>query len=71
MSIFYATVGIVLIAIVLSDALETIILPRRVASLFGLTPLFYRATWRPWSDIGRRIQSASRRDNFLWLFGPL
>lgn len=71
MSIISVVVGVVLIVIVLWDALETIILPRRVTSLFGLTQVFYRSTWQPWSAIGRRIKSTRRRDNYLWLFGPL
>jgi len=40
-------VGIALLAIVLWDAFETIILPRRVAGRFRLTKFFYRTTWRP------------------------
>lgn len=71
MSILIAIFGVGLIVIVLFDALETIVLPRRVTYLFGLTPFFYRTTWRPWSAIGRRIRSTQRRENYLWLFGPL
>src|SRR2546430_7465198 len=41
-------VGIALLAIVLWDAFETIILPRRISGRFRLAKLFYRATWPPW-----------------------
>jgi hypothetical protein len=60
-----------LIAIVLFDAFETIILPRRVTRRFRLTALFYRFTWRPWSAIARRIRKPRRREAYLSYYGPL
>src|SRR5437868_4551268 len=71
MFVVMALVGIALILIVLLDAFETIVLPRRVMNQVRLTRLFYRLTWAPWSAIGRRIRSDRKRENFLWLFGPL
>jgi hypothetical protein len=60
-----------LIAIVLFDAFETIILPRRVTRRFRLTALFYGFTWRPWSAIARRIRKPRRREAYLSYYGPL
>jgi hypothetical protein len=40
--------GVALLAGVLWDAFETIILPRRVSGRIRLTKLFYRFTWAPW-----------------------
>src|SRR5579863_4758852 len=63
--------GIVIICVVLLDAFETIVLPRRVTRHFKLTAWFYRRTWIPWRKIAGRIQAPARRQNFLGYFGPL
>lgn len=64
-----ACIGVTLIAVVLWDAFETIILPRRVNWRVRLTRLFYRWTWRGWSAIARR--RGGRSATFLSLYGPL
>jgi len=64
-------VGLAIIAMVLLDAFETVVLPRRVTRHFKLTAWFYRRTWIPWSKIARHIKTASRQQNFLGYFGPL
>ncbi len=71
MPILSAIAGIVVILVVLLDAFETIVLPRRVRRQFRLTAWFYRRTWIPWRGLASRIGSASRRENFLGYFGPL
>ena len=63
--------GFVLILVVLWDAFETIVLPRRASSRFRLTRLFYRATWPSFAAIGRRRRAGVARENFLSIFGPL
>ena len=63
--------GIVIILIVLLDAFETVVLPRRIKRSFRLTSWFYRHTWIPWLKISDHIQSPSRREAFLSYFGPL
>lgn len=65
------TLGVLLILIVLWEAFETIVLPRRVRRRFRLTRLYYRNTWRPWSLLTRRISSQRRREGLLGFFGPL
>jgi len=62
--------GAALLAVVLWDAFETIILPRRVSGRIRITKLFYRATWVPWRATARFL-SGRRRDAFLSFFGPL
>jgi hypothetical protein len=63
--------GLIIIWVVLLDAFETVVLPRRVTRHFKLTAWFYRRTWIPWRGIARRIKTASRQQNFLGYFGPL
>ena len=70
-SIVAAIFGIVIIGVVLLDAFETVVLPRRVTRHFKLTAWFYRRTWIPWRGIARRIRTFSRQQSFLGYFGPL
>jgi hypothetical protein len=64
-------VGAAIVAVVLWDAFETVVLPRRVARRMGFTRLFYRTTWRPYRALGRRLSAGRRREAFLSVFGPL
>jgi hypothetical protein len=66
-----AIAGILLIAVVLWDGFETIILPRRVTRRVRLTRLFYRGTWIPWSAVARWMKPGKRRETFLGIYGPL
>jgi hypothetical protein len=63
--------GILIIWVVLLDAFETVVLPRRVLRNFKLTAYFYRRTWIPWRWIAQHIKKPSRQQNFLGYFGPL
>jgi Ion channel len=66
-----AFVGLFIILLVLLEAFETVVLPRRVTRWFRLTRLFYIVTWRPWKWIARRFSSSKRRETFLSFYGPL
>jgi hypothetical protein len=57
--------------VVLLDAFETVVLPRRVTRHFRLTAWFYRRTWIPWKAIAARIRTPARQQSFLGYFGPL
>jgi hypothetical protein len=70
-SIPAAVFGIVIIGVVLLDAFETVVLPRRVTRQFKLTAWFYRRTWIPWRNIAGRIRTPARQQSFLGYFGPL
>ena len=70
-SIVATSFGLAIIWVVLLDAFETVVLPRRVTRHFKLTAWFYRQTWIPWRGIARRIKTTSRQQNFLGYFGPL
>ncbi len=71
MLILSAIAGIVIILLVLLDAFETVVLPRRVQRSFRLTAWFYRHTWVPWTRFSRLIKAPTRRENYLSYFGPL
>ena len=66
-----AFLGVLLILIILWDAFETMILPRRVSRRLRLTSLFYRSIWWPWSGLTLRLTSRKQREKYLGLFGPL
>jgi Ion channel len=69
---WFATIGgVVLIFVILLDAFETIVLPRRIKRSFRITAWFYKSTWVPWSRLAQHIKSANRREGFLAYFGPL
>jgi hypothetical protein len=70
-SIVAAIFGAIIVWVVLLDAFETVVLPRRVTRQFKLTAWFYRRTWIPWIKIARRIRTVSRQQSFLGYFGPL
>ncbi len=63
--------GIALILIILWEAFETMILPRRVTRRVRLTRQFYRWTWAPWVFVTKMIRKRKTRDGYLSLFGPL
>jgi hypothetical protein len=71
MHIASATLGIFTVVLVLLDAFETIVLPRRIRKEFRLSRVFYRRTWLPWRRIAGHIAAPGRRENFLGYFGPL
>jgi ion channel len=63
--------AVFLVAVVLWDTFETLILPQRVTRGFRLARFFYRSTWLPWSALARRLGEGKRRESFLSVFGPL
>lgn len=70
MRVLAGIAGIALLLLVLRDAFETIILPRRVQRKFRLTALFYRTTWHLWRGLAARVPGRLREHGLSW-FGPL
>jgi Ion channel len=62
--------GVAIFLIVVWDAFESIILPRRVTRKFRLTRLFYRVTWRAAKLLGNLCPSRKARETFLGFYGP-
>jgi hypothetical protein len=71
MHVWASIAGVVLIFIILMDAFETVVLPRRIKRQFRIASFFYKNTWGFWTRVGRHIVSANRREGFLAYYGPL
>lgn len=68
--IFGGIAGWVMIAFVLRDAFETMILPRRLNGRFRFTRVYFQGIWPVWSAAAVRLRGR-RRESALSLFGPL
>jgi hypothetical protein len=66
-----AVIAFLLLATILWDVFETIILPRRVTRRFRLARLFYKSTWQPWRAVACIMKPGSLRESFLSYYGPL
>lgn len=71
MNILVSIVSLLILYIILQDAFETIVLPRRVTRRLRLARIYYFMSWNLWSKIARKIHKESRRENFLSYYGPL
>ncbi len=63
--------GVALGLAILWDAIETVLVPRRIGRRIRLTRYFYVVTWYVWRAIARAIQKPSRREALLGFYGPL
>jgi Ion channel len=63
--------GVALFFIVMWDAFEAIILPRRVTRKFRLTRLFYRTTWSAWKFFVNLIPMRKTREALFGFYGPM
>jgi hypothetical protein len=64
-------VGVTLIVATLLDAVETILLPRRINHRFRYSRLYYRTNWRIWRGIAMFLPAGRAREATLSVFGPL
>lgn len=71
MQVVAAVFAVAVIAVVLWDAFEAIILPRRVSRRLRLTSAFYRLTWAPVAGLARRLPPSKKRERYLSYYGPL
>ena len=65
------SIGVFLTAVVLWEAFETIILPRRVTRRLRVTGFLYQLTWSPWAALAQFVRNNRRREKILAFFGPL
>jgi hypothetical protein len=64
-------IGVAIFLIVLWDAFEAIILPRRVTRKFRLARVFYKFTWKVWKFLTALIPARKTRETLLSFYGPL
>jgi hypothetical protein len=67
--IFIIIPAVLLIAAVLWDVFESVVLPRRVQRSLRPARLFYRGTWRTWTAVADRTSGV--RETLLSIYGPL
>jgi hypothetical protein len=63
--------GAAILVIVVWDAFEVIILPRRVTRRFRLSRLFYKSLWRLWRFCARLVPARKVRESAFSVFGPI
>ena len=63
--------GIAVCLIMMWDAFEAIILPRRVTRKIRVARFYYVSTWMTWRFCARRIRSTKHRESFLGYYGPI
>jgi hypothetical protein len=66
-----AGVAVALMMVVLLDAFEAVILPRRVRHAYRLTRLYMRSLWCLWRAVARWLPAGRWRNSLLANFGPL
>lgn len=71
MKVFIGICGALILIVVLWDAFETIVLPRRVVRKVRLARLYYYRTWELVHATIGRMRPGKRRDKYLSYFGPL
>ena len=57
--------------VVLQDAFEVMLLPRRITRRMRLMRVYFRTTWTVWVNASRLLGSPARREHMLGLYGPL
>ena len=63
--------GIAIMLVVLLDAFEAMVLPRRATRKYRLARYYYRFWWYLWTAVASRIHRRGLRQHFLSVFGPL
>jgi hypothetical protein len=64
-------IGVVIFLVVVWDAFEAIILPRRVTRKLRISRIYYRFTWASWRLYARLVPSRKARETFLGYYGPI
>jgi hypothetical protein len=71
MRILTGILGLVLLAVILGDAIQTVVVARHALRMPRITRLFYRASWAPYAAIGRLLHAGNGRERYLGAYGPL
>ena len=71
MVIAAVAIGAILFLVVLQDAFEVMLLPRRVRRRWRLARYYFQGFWLMWRGAARLWPAGERRERFLSIFGPL
>lgn len=71
MHVLAALTSLGLIGVVLLDAFEAMVLPRRVTRTYRPARVYFHVAWNVWRTLACRLPHAKRRETFLSAFGPL
>ncbi len=71
MKIVASILGVVLMLLVLLDAFEAMVLPRRATRRFRPARYYYRVFWYVWVRAADRFKRRGMRQHVLSIFGPL
>lgn len=71
MSFLIVGMVIVFLALVLQDAFEVMLLPRRLQRRVRLTRTYFRLTWAAWAKLAMLLPEGRRREGLLSHFGAL
>ncbi len=70
-SVLATVCGCLLLAAVLLDAFQTVILPRRPVGRFRITRAFFMATWGPWCWLTGLRRNGRTREQMYSIYGPM
>lgn len=71
MRVLAGVLGFVVLAMVIADAFQTVVVARHAQKLPAMTRVFYRSSWIPFASIARLARSGELRERVLGLYGPL
>ena len=70
MRVLVVPIAVAIMFLVLVDAFEALVLPRRAMRKLRPARLFYRSSWRIWIGFADAFLRGSLRQHFLSWFGP-
>jgi len=71
LTVLASLLAVIVLLLVLQDAFEVMLLPRRVERQYRFTRIYFRFVWANWSRFAVRFPPGPRRENMLSYFGPL
>ena len=69
--VFICLFALVCLFLVLQDAFEVMLLPRRTPRRTRFVRYFFISTWLAWGAVAKLIPGTSRRERFLSIYGPM
>ncbi len=69
--LLFRLLSLACLVLVLQDAFEVMLLPRRTPRRTRFVRYFFNATWKAWGMLAARIGHRSRRERFLSIYGPM